>query len=180
MEPLFVQNGVDVVFAGHEHFYERLKPQKGIYYFTEGGSAKLRKGNISDRSPMTEKGFDTDNSFMLVEIVKDQMFFETISRKSAGRRLRRDHAPRGQTPATSGSEPCLDLGGTRQRRLHVRQDVLVPDMPVELGLFHQMGRLRQSAAQQQVPARLAAARRLRPGSPASRWRRWPSCCAAGE
>ncbi len=74
--------GVDVVFAGHEHFYERLKPQKGIYYFTEGGSAKLRKGNISDRSPMTEKGFDTDNSFMLVEIVKDQMLFETISRKN--------------------------------------------------------------------------------------------------
>jgi predicted phosphodiesterase len=82
VEPLFVQYGVDVVFSGHEHFYERLKPQKGIYYFTQGGSAKLRKGNIRDRSSMTEKGFDTDNSFMLVEIVKDQMIFETISRKN--------------------------------------------------------------------------------------------------
>jgi predicted phosphodiesterase len=82
IEPLFIQHGVDVVFSGHEHFYERLKPQNGIYYFTEGGSAKLRKGNIRKQSPMTGKGFDTGNSFMLVEIVKDQMLFETISGKS--------------------------------------------------------------------------------------------------
>jgi hypothetical protein len=80
VEPLFIANGVDVVFAGHEHFYERLKPQNGIYYFTEGGSAKLREGNIRVGSAMTDKGFDTDMSFMLVEIAKDQMFFETISR----------------------------------------------------------------------------------------------------
>jgi hypothetical protein len=81
LEPLFVANGVDVVFSGHEHFYERLKPQNGIYYITEGGSAKLREGNIRVGSEMTAKGFDTDNSFMLVEIAKDQLYFETISRR---------------------------------------------------------------------------------------------------
>jgi len=81
VEPLFVQYKVDAVFAGHEHFYERIKPQKGIYYFTAGGSAKLRSGNISSRSTITDKGFDTDNSFMLVEITKDEMRFDTISRK---------------------------------------------------------------------------------------------------
>jgi predicted phosphodiesterase len=94
VEPLFLRYGVDVVFAGHEHFYERLKPQKGIYYFTAGGSAKLRRGNINDRSPITEKGFDTDNSFMLVEIVKDELFFQTISRRAqvvdAGTIVRRE------------------------------------------------------------------------------------------
>jgi predicted phosphodiesterase len=81
IEPLLLDNGVDVVFAGHEHFYERLKPQKGIYYITQGGAAKLRRGNISDNSPMTAKGFDTDNSFTLIEIEGDSMYFETVSRR---------------------------------------------------------------------------------------------------
>jgi predicted phosphodiesterase len=83
VEPLFVQSRMDAVFAGHEHFYERIKPQKGIYYFTAGGSAKLRSGNISKRSTITEKGFDSDNSFMLVEVTKDELRFDTISRKGA-------------------------------------------------------------------------------------------------
>ena len=80
--------------TGHEHFYERLKPQNGIYYITQGGSAKLRKGNIRTGSPMTAKGFDTDNSFTLVEIVKDQLYFDTISRRGqvvdAGTFVRRE------------------------------------------------------------------------------------------
>jgi predicted phosphodiesterase len=80
IEPLFVEHGVDVVFAGHEHFYERLKPQKGIVYITQGGAAKLRRGNIRGNSPLTAKGFDTDRSFTLIEILEDHMFFETISR----------------------------------------------------------------------------------------------------
>jgi predicted phosphodiesterase len=80
VEPLFLENGVDVVFSGHEHFYERLKPQKGIQYIIQGGSAKLRRGNIRDNSPMTARGFDTDRSFTLIEINGDHLFFETISR----------------------------------------------------------------------------------------------------
>lgn len=80
VEPLFLQHGVDVVFAGHEHFYERMKPQQGIVHFTQGGAAKLRRGNIRENSPLTARGFDADRSFTLVEIAGDQMFFETISR----------------------------------------------------------------------------------------------------
>ena len=79
LEPIFLQHDVSVVFAGHEHFYERLKPQKGIYHFTEGGSAKLREGNLA-KTDLTAKGFDQDNSFMLVEIAGDQLYFQTISR----------------------------------------------------------------------------------------------------
>ena len=44
LEPLLVRYGVNVVFSGHDHFYERIKPQKGITYFVEGSSGQLRKG----------------------------------------------------------------------------------------------------------------------------------------
>ena len=80
VEPIFVKHGVDVVFNGHEHFYERLKPQKGIYYFISGSGGKLRKGDVKDGSPLTEKAFDGDMSFMLVEINDKQMHFQVISR----------------------------------------------------------------------------------------------------
>ena len=83
LEPLFLRYGVDVVFAGHEHFYERLKPQNGIVYITQGGAAKLRRGNIRNQSALTAKGFDTDRSFTLAEVAGDQMYLETISRLGA-------------------------------------------------------------------------------------------------
>ena len=77
LEPIFVEHGVDVVFTGHEHFYERLKPQKGIHYFICGSSAKLRRGNIG-AGGLTAKGYDQGYTFMLVEIDGDQMHFQTI------------------------------------------------------------------------------------------------------
>jgi predicted phosphodiesterase len=80
VEPMFVRHGVDVVFAGHEHFYERIKPQKGIYYFISGSGGKLRKGDVKKGSPLTEKAYDRDMSFMLIEVAGDQMHFQVISR----------------------------------------------------------------------------------------------------
>ncbi len=79
LEPLFIKYGVDVVFSGHEHVYERVHPQQGIYYFTEGASGELRPGDLA-RSAITDKGFDADRSFMLIEIAGDDMYFQTISR----------------------------------------------------------------------------------------------------
>lgn len=78
LEPLFLKHGVDVVFVGHEHFYERIKPQKGIYYFISGGAGKLREGDVQ-RSELTVKSFDTGYHFMLIEIAKDAMHFQVIS-----------------------------------------------------------------------------------------------------
>jgi hypothetical protein len=43
VEPLFLSSGIDAVFNGHEHFYERIKPQKGIYYFITGAGGEVRK-----------------------------------------------------------------------------------------------------------------------------------------
>ena len=80
VEPVFVKYGVNVVFTGHEHFYERIKPQKGIAYFIAGSSAKLREGNIAP-SALEGKGFDQGLTFMLVEIVGDDLSFQTITEK---------------------------------------------------------------------------------------------------
>lgn len=79
LEPLLIRNGVKVVFTGHEHVYERLKPQNGIFYFVLGNSGELRPHNLRP-SPDTAKGFDTDRSFGLVEIAGTQLYFQTISR----------------------------------------------------------------------------------------------------
>jgi calcineurin-like phosphoesterase family protein len=78
LEPLFLKYGVDAVFAGHEHFYERIKPQKGIYYFTSGGAAKLREGDVKS-TELTAKKFDTGYHFMLIEVLKDEIHFQVIS-----------------------------------------------------------------------------------------------------
>jgi predicted phosphodiesterase len=78
LEPLFVEHGVDVVFTGHEHFYERIKPQKGIHYIISGSAAKLRRGNISE-SELTAKGFDEGYTFMIIEIAGDEMHFQAMT-----------------------------------------------------------------------------------------------------
>jgi hypothetical protein len=80
LEPLFVKYGVSVAFSGHDHFYERIKPQKGgIVYWVSGAGGRLRSGNLVT-STMTAKGFDTDNHFMIVEISGDELYFQAISR----------------------------------------------------------------------------------------------------
>jgi 3',5'-cyclic AMP phosphodiesterase CpdA len=80
VEPIFLKYGVNMVLAGHDHFYERIKPQKGIYYFVSGAGGKLREGDVRENSPLTGKFFDRDMSFMLAEIDDDQFYFQVISR----------------------------------------------------------------------------------------------------
>jgi len=53
LEPLLIKYNVSVVLTGHDHFYERVKPQKGITYFVTGSGGQLRKGNIDQRSGIT-------------------------------------------------------------------------------------------------------------------------------
>ena len=96
LEPLLVKYGVAVVFTGHDHVYERLKPQKGVHYFVTGSGGQLRKGDLVP-SETTAAGFDQDQAFMIVEVDADSLFFQTISRTGATvdagtipRRLRHD------------------------------------------------------------------------------------------
>jgi Calcineurin-like phosphoesterase len=78
LEPLFVKYGVNLVLTGHEHFYERIKPQKGITHIVAGSSAKLRQGNIG-ASDLTAKGFDQGYAFILMEIDGNVLQFQTIN-----------------------------------------------------------------------------------------------------
>jgi len=80
LEPVLLKHGVNVAFTGHEHFYERIKPQKGVAYFIIGSSSKLRTGDLR-KSPLTVYGNDSDYAFMLVEIAGDELYFQTISDK---------------------------------------------------------------------------------------------------
>ena len=77
LEKDLVKNHVDVVFSGHEHFYERSKPQQGIHYFVNGGAAKLRLGDLHPQA-FTDFGYDAENSFMIVEIAQDEMFYQAL------------------------------------------------------------------------------------------------------
>jgi hypothetical protein len=82
LEPLFVNYGVDVVFSGHEHIYERIKPQKGIPYFIVGSSGQLRKGGLTP-SAITAAGFDQDQAFLVASIAGTELSFRAISRTGA-------------------------------------------------------------------------------------------------
>jgi predicted phosphodiesterase len=79
LEPLFVEHGVQVVFSGHDHVYERIKPQNGIHYFVVGSSGQLRQGGVRP-SPMTAAYFDRDQVFMVAEIAGRELSFEAITR----------------------------------------------------------------------------------------------------
>jgi hypothetical protein len=81
--PIFKQYGVNAVWAGHEHVYEHLKDQEGIYFFLEGQSGQLRYGNIRTACDQDQTHFDTDRTFMLVEVDGDTMYFQTVARSGA-------------------------------------------------------------------------------------------------
>lgn len=80
LEPLLLKYDVTVVFTGHDHIYERVKPQHGITYFVTGSGGELRPGNMKTNTGLTARGNDTDNVFLIAEIKGDQLNFQAISR----------------------------------------------------------------------------------------------------
>lgn len=78
LEPVFVDHGVDLVLAGHEHFYERLVPQHGIHYMTSGSAAKLREDNVKGGA-QSAAHFDEGFSFLLMRADAQALIFEAVS-----------------------------------------------------------------------------------------------------
>ena len=81
LEPMFVRYGVDVVFSGHDHVYERLKPQKGVHYFVAGAGGQSERG--IKPTAATAASFDQDQTFMAVEVTGDRLYFQALSRAGA-------------------------------------------------------------------------------------------------
>ncbi len=82
LEPMLIRYGVDVVFSGHEHIYERIKEQKGIPYFIVGSSGQLRKGGVTPTA-ITAASFADDQVFLVATIAGDELSFQAISRAGA-------------------------------------------------------------------------------------------------
>jgi 3',5'-cyclic AMP phosphodiesterase CpdA len=100
LEPMFVKHGVSLVLTGHDHIYEHIKPQQGIYHFVVGSSGSLRKGDLK-KTDLTVKGYDTDYVFMMVEIAGDEMTFAALTR--TGQVVDSGTLPRPTVPQATAS-----------------------------------------------------------------------------
>jgi len=76
LEEALVRNKIDVAFVGHEHLYERVRPQRGVRYFVSGGGGRslyrVRKSDFDDVAV-------SQHHFMVIEIAGDRLFFEAIT-----------------------------------------------------------------------------------------------------
>jgi len=75
LEPLFVKYGVDLVFSGHDHVYERTVPIEGVTYVVSGGGGR--------RLYRTGKGRSTASSVsahhaVLVRVDGQRLLLEAV------------------------------------------------------------------------------------------------------
>jgi len=69
---------VQIYLAGHDHIYQRLRPQKCVVHFVCGAGGQLRKGNARP-SPQVAAGEDQQRVFMLWEATRDELRFRAIN-----------------------------------------------------------------------------------------------------
>jgi len=75
LEPALIRNHVNLVFSGHEHLYERIKPQHGIRYFVSGGGGRsLYSVHPSEFDEVAV----SEHHFMVGEIAGDAFLFEAV------------------------------------------------------------------------------------------------------
>jgi predicted phosphodiesterase len=98
LEPILTRYGVNVVFSGHEHIYQRSTLQNGIQYFVSGGAGSLRLGDGTPAS-FIARTYDDDYHFMLIEIGEDTLSFQAITREGDTLDAGTIHRRRAETAA---------------------------------------------------------------------------------
>ena len=114
IEPLLIQNEVKLMLAGHDHIYERTKPQHGITHFVAGSGGKLRPGDYVPNQPFSARVIDTRNVFVAMEIDGDVLIFNAYASDGSvvdsGQihrvTLKPGEAPEPSSPSPAGQKPA--------------------------------------------------------------------------
>lgn len=75
LQPLFADHGVDVVFTGHDHHYERTTPQDGVLWIVTGAGSKRTAVDGAEFTAYAESTLQ----FMTGTIRGDQMELRAIT-----------------------------------------------------------------------------------------------------
>jgi 3',5'-cyclic AMP phosphodiesterase CpdA len=79
LEPILTSHGVDVVFAGHNHFYARMVPQRGIRYFVAGGGGRgVYRYREAEGYVISEPDRGKFHHFVHVRVTPDRFEYCTV------------------------------------------------------------------------------------------------------
>jgi acid phosphatase len=81
--PILDRHGVDVVFAGHNHFYARMFPQSGIRYFVSGGGGRRIYGYAPQPDYVAYGGVFLH--YVYTRITNDRFEYYTIDSRGRSR-----------------------------------------------------------------------------------------------
>jgi predicted phosphodiesterase len=75
LEPLFVKHGVDLIFSGHDHVYERTVPITGVTYVVSGGGG--RRLYPAGNGELTASSVSVHHA-VLVRVSGSRLLLETL------------------------------------------------------------------------------------------------------
>lgn len=102
VEKIMIAAGVQLVLAGHDHFYARLKPENGINYIISGGGGR---DLVTPRNGEVVAKIGRTYHFTYFEVYPDQMTFQAIptSGEALDQGMILAATPNGKTPVTAAS-----------------------------------------------------------------------------
>jgi len=85
--PVLLKHGVDLVFCGHNHLYERsrpikdsaLNPRAAVTFLTDGGGGVAGSRIFTPDANFTAKAVETRSFFILVRVAGDTLTGQAIS-----------------------------------------------------------------------------------------------------